>query len=331
MAISKFQLPEELDTRSYYELWQPETKRMVPIQDLNEHPLNYTLVGKIANDKRMSLKEDIEKSGIREPLQVYWDKQQKKLILVSGHERFSIMRELIREGKLRGNSELPCIKKEFKNEEEVRRHIFAINYNRKDVKATDEVLEVIFPPKEYPLLYADLRGNYNYQALGKSEKKFVLITNEDKESARRIREQERIEQDRLREEAAKVLQKTVGTIEKASQKVVSKQKSEKNGLLFTSNEDSESSLKELFKKNKKVNDSIRNFDLKLASIIEEKLILSNEIKVQEKIEKMDPKKRKQVLQEEAQFLKETLTMYKKRSETIIKLLEKTLKDITNKR
>lgn len=331
MAISKFQLPEELDTRSYYELWQPETKRMVPIQDLNEHPLNYTLVGKIANDKRMSLKEDIEKSGIREPLQVYWDKQQKKLILVSGHERFSIMRELISEGKLRGNSELPCIKKEFKNEEEVRRHIFAINYNRKDVKATDEVLEVIFPPKEYPLLYADLRGNYNYQALGKSEKKFVLITNEDKESARRIREQERIEQDRLREEAAKVLQKTVGTIEKASQKVVSKQKSEKNGLLFTSNEDSESSLKELFKKNKKVNDSIRNFDLKLASIIEEKLILSNEIKVQEKIEKMDPKKRKQVLQEEAQFLKETLTMYKKRSETIIKLLEKTLKDITNKR
>ena len=331
MAISKFQLPEELDTRSYYELWQPETKRMVPIQDLNEHPLNYTLVGKIANDKRMSLKEDIEKSGIREPLQVYWDKQQKKLILVSGHERFSIMRELIREGKLKGNSELPCIKKEFKNEEEIRRHIFAINYNRKDVKATDEVLEVIFPPKEYPLLYADLRGNYNYQALGKSEKKFVLITNEDKESARRIREQERIEQDRLREEAAKVLQKTVGTIEKASQKVVSKQKSEKNGLLFTSNEDSESSLKELFKKNKKVNDSIRNFDLKLASIIEEKLILSNEIKVQEKIEKKKKKKRKQILQEEAQFLKETLTIYKKRSETIIKLFEKTLKDITNKR
>ena len=331
MAISKFQLPEELDTRSYYELWQPETKRMVPIQDLNEHPLNYTLVGKIANDKQMSLKEDIEKSGIREPLQVYWDKQQKKLILVSGHERFSIMRELVREGKIRGNPELPCIKKEFKNEEEVRRHIFAINYNRKDVKATDEVLEVIFPPKEYPLLYADLRGNYNYQALGKSEKKFVLFTNEDKESARKIREHERIEQERLREEAAKVLQKTVGTIEKASQKVVSKQKSEKNGLLFTSDEDSETSLKELHKKNKKVNDSIRNFDLKLASILEEKLILSSEIKVQEKTERMDIKKRKQVLQEEAQFLKETLSIYKKRSEIIGKLLEKTLKDITNKR
>ncbi|MBK9498708.1 MAG: hypothetical protein IPO06_04850 [Leptospiraceae bacterium] len=133
------------------------------------------------------------------------------------------MRELIREGKLKGNSELPCIKKEFKNEEEVRRHIFAINYNRKDVKATDEVLEVIFPQKEYPLLYADLRGNYNYQALGKSEKKFVLITNEDKESARRIREQERIEQDRLREEAAKVLQKQLEPLKSFSEKV-SKQK-----------------------------------------------------------------------------------------------------------
>ena len=52
--------------------------------------------------------------------------------------------------------------------------------------------------------------------------------------------------------------------------MVSKQKSEKNGLLFTSDEDSETSLKELHKKNKKVNDSIRNFDLKLASILEEK-------------------------------------------------------------
>lgn len=330
MATSKFQFSEDLDTRSYYELWQAETKRMVPVNDLNEHPLNYSLVGKITREKRMSLKEDIEINGIREPLQVFWDKLQRKLILVSGHERLSIMKELIKEGKIKPNIELPCLKKDFKNEEEVRRHIFAINYNRKDVKATDEILEVIFPPKEYPLLYADLRGNYNYQSFGKSEKKIFLFTPEEKETARKIREEERIEQDRLREEAAKVLQKTVGTIEKASQKVVSKQRSETNKIRFASlDETPDASLKELHKKNKRINDSIRAYDSKLNAALDEKLSTLNEIKIQDRIEKVDNKKRKQILLEEAHFLKESINICKKRNDSLQKLLDKTLKDINN--
>ena len=186
------------EERSEYERWAPGTyQKMVPLDNLHEHPDNWDLVGRIDDSKRGSLKEDISRSGIREPLQVWLHDGQ--LVVVSGHERLLIAREL-------GLSELPCVKVDFKSDEEAKRHIFMTNFNRKLVKPpSEELITKLFPRETNRLLYADLRANYNYGALSDADGTRRAFTLEQKREARRLRDKERQEQNRLRNEAAKVL------------------------------------------------------------------------------------------------------------------------------
>ena len=157
MAKSKFNgfLSDE-EEKEEYDRWVAGThQKRVPLAELHEHPDNWELVGRIDEKKKGSLKEDISRSGIREPLQVWY--REGKLVVVSGHERLNIAREL-------GLKELPCIKVDFETDTEVKQHIFATNKHRKEVKLPPpELMKVLFPPEEYPLMYADLRGNYAYE------------------------------------------------------------------------------------------------------------------------------------------------------------------------
>ena len=200
------------EERSEYERWAPGTyQKMVPLDNLHEHPDNWDLVGRIDDSKRGSLKEDISRSGIREPLQVWLHDGQ--LVVVSGHERLAIAREL-------GLSELPCVKVDFKSEAEARQHIFMSNYNRKHVRIPGpELVEILFPPEEYPLLYADLRGNYAYDSMKeKGEPNVVHITPAIQRKARQKRTTERRKQEKLRRK----VQKTTGFSETSTQKFVNR-------------------------------------------------------------------------------------------------------------
>jgi len=141
--------------KSEYERWVPDThQKDIPLNKLEHHPENFNLVGHIDKSTKESLKEDIQKNGIREPLQVIYSSN--KLYVVSGNERLIILKEL----KFKT---APCIKKDFNSKSEELQHIYATNKNRKNVKIPGpELLETLFPPAEYPLLYKDLRGNYSY-------------------------------------------------------------------------------------------------------------------------------------------------------------------------
>ena len=239
------------EERSEYERWAPGTyQKMVPLDNLHEHPDNWDLVGRIDDSKRGSLKEDISRSGIREPLQVWLHDGQ--LVVVSGHERLAIAREL-------GIKELPCMKVDFRTELEARQHIYATNANRKTVKRPAEQLLVeLFPPEEYPLLYADLRANYSYGDVERStflsegesgagdvnafpsnkdgsdgkrdgERNGVRSLAEkraEKREARERRERERKDQARLRKKVQKTLGLTAGSARKTINRVAAKRSRE---------------------------------------------------------------------------------------------------------
>ena len=142
--------------KNEYERWVADThQKNIPLDKLEHHPANFNLVGHIDKITKASLKEDIQKNGIREPLQVIY--KSGKLLVVSGNERLIILKEL-------GFKTAPCIKKEFKTESSELQHIYATNKNRKRVKIPGaKLLETLFPPNEYPLLYDDLRGNYSFR------------------------------------------------------------------------------------------------------------------------------------------------------------------------
>lgn len=195
--------------KSEFEKWIADTTvKDIQLKELNEHPDNWELVGHIDDQTKAALKEDIKKNGIREPLEVCLIDN--RVIIVSGHERFSIAREL----KLKT---LPCIKKEFESEGAVRQHIFATNKHRKNVKLpTHKTLELLFPPAEYPLLYADLRSNYDYS---ESETTPGGITPEEAINKREI---QREEQTAIKNTAQKTLGATAKTLDKARQEVAKK-------------------------------------------------------------------------------------------------------------
>ena len=105
------------EERHEYDVWSEGTLKNILTNDLHEHPENYSLVGHIDDNTRNELKEDIKINGIREPLQVWYNDN--KLVVVSGHERLSIAKEL-------NIKTLPCVKVEFKTNDEVLRFIFAV-------------------------------------------------------------------------------------------------------------------------------------------------------------------------------------------------------------
>lgn len=239
MAKMKFNTQTEEGAKSEYESWVAGTHRkLIPLEELHEHPDNWELVGHIEKQKRDSLKEDIERSGIREDLQVWV--QNGRLIVVSGHERLNIAREL-------GLQELPCVKVDFKSELEARQHIYATNVHRKTVKRpADEVLVELFPPSEYPLLYADLRSNYSYTedertiVLSDGEKdegneipsekgrgeRIDVLSDEEKRAARERRREERKEQERLRKHAGRVIGKSKEFTRKTINRVAARHREE---------------------------------------------------------------------------------------------------------
>jgi len=211
MAKTKFtgRLSDE-EEKSEYESWVAGThQKLIPLAELHEHPDNWDLVGRMDGERRRSFKEDIKKNSIREPLQVWH--YEDKLIVVSGHERLSAAREL-------GLAEVPCIKLDFKNETEVRQHIFATNKHRKQVRVPPpELMTLLFPPEEYPLMYADLRANYSYEnEAGESESTSGTITPEMREEAREKRIEERRVQSELRKQAGEV----TGYSEKFTSRIV---------------------------------------------------------------------------------------------------------------
>jgi len=216
--------PADEPFRSQYESWVADThQKNIPLSELFHHPENFKLVGRIDADTRKALKEDIKKNKIREPLAVWL--HDGKLLVVSGNERLDLAKEL----KL---DTVPCIKKEFETDAEARRFIFSVNKNRKTVKVPgSELIELLFPPKDYPLLYADLRANFAYnstiQDTEKSDNGAPVFTIEEQEKAKAKRKEEREEQDRLRELAAKETGRSKRTIDENAQDVRKKKKTEK--------------------------------------------------------------------------------------------------------
>ena len=117
-----------------------------------------------------------------------------------------------------GLQSVPCIKKDFSDPAAVRRHIYSTNKHRKNVQTpAPEVLELLFPPGDYPLLYADLRANFDY---GESEQTGSLIT---PEQARARRETQRAEQHRLRKKVAEQTGLAPSTVDRASRDARRKQ------------------------------------------------------------------------------------------------------------
>ena len=189
---------ENLSTEIYRD-WLHEQKRMIPVEDLEHHPDNWRLVGRLKTELRSALKDDILNQGIREPLHV-WVRGE-HLYVVSGNERLDIIRELSpEERKARKLAFLPCIKKDFDSEVDVRAHIISVNENRKVVRMSpvDRVL-ALFPPEENTLLYADFRGKYTEESTTDRIKTpagdFILS---DPENVFQLMEKQRKERERLR-------------------------------------------------------------------------------------------------------------------------------------
>ena len=227
MAETKFTglLSEERE-KGEYDSWVAGThQKLVPLDSLHEHPDNWDLVGHIGAKKKGALKEDISRSGIREPLQVWF--REGRLVVVSGHERLGIAREL-------GLGELPCIKVEFASELEAKQHIYATNANRKRVsRPAEEVMEELFPPEKYPLLYEDLRGNFSEKIVG--ERSGILSPGE--KSERETVEEKREAQAELRKKVGRTLgltgetaRKTVNRVAKKARKKAAKRTPEPNQL-----------------------------------------------------------------------------------------------------
>jgi len=61
-------------------------------KELIDHPLNLELFGELSKEEYQTLKEDIAKRGIQDPLHVV--KRDDKYLIVSGHQRKSIATEL---------------------------------------------------------------------------------------------------------------------------------------------------------------------------------------------------------------------------------------------
>ena len=223
MARTKFTglLSEERE-KTEYDSWVAGThQKLVPLDSLHEHPDNWDLVGHMDEERRKGFLEDIRKNSIREPLQVWF--RDGKLVVVSGHERLSAAREI-------GMSELPCIKVDFASETEARQHIFAANKHRKTVKLPPpELMKTLFPPEDYPLMYADLRANYAYEN-GPGDSASGAFTPEERKEARARRTEERKIQSELRDRARKVMgyskSFTADTVKEAAQSVRKKKKPE---------------------------------------------------------------------------------------------------------
>lgn len=209
------------DIRDEYEIWVAGTvEKEIPVNMLYEHPQNYDLVGHIDKNTRAELLEDIKQNGIREPLQVWYNAG--KLFVVSGNERLSIAKEL-------KYKTVKCVKVDFKDNDEVLRFIYAVNKHRKQVKtgAADLLLK-LFPPDKYPLLYKDLRANYDYD---KSENTAGIITPDE---AWEKREKERKQQQELKQQVSE----TLGITEKTTDKI-RRQASQKAALNKTKSKQQE--------------------------------------------------------------------------------------------
>lgn len=142
-------LPHASDYRSM----PAGTRRLVPDSELDFFPGNVGLVGALPEKQKALLREDILANGIREAIQVW--PVDGKLLVVSGNERLAIVRALP-EGKRPGG--LPCEIRHFPGWAEARNHVITVNENRKTVKLPPpDRLVRVFPPEEFPWIFADLR------------------------------------------------------------------------------------------------------------------------------------------------------------------------------
>lgn len=151
---------QKKDHTLFHELMDlPEgSRRMLPPEELDLHPENFSLVPELDEKKRAALKSDILSAGIREPLHVW--PVDGKLYVVSGNERLLILKSFSeKERGLSGTRVVPCIIYRFEKAARARQHIITVNENRKNVNLSPaKRLPALFPPAEYPLIYADLRG-----------------------------------------------------------------------------------------------------------------------------------------------------------------------------
>lgn len=136
-------------------------QKKIPLGELEFFPGNWTLTGRLDEKKRSRIKADILAKGLREPLQAW--PTEGHLYVVSGNERLEILRELSPEELFQMRLEsVPVIIKHFRDWPTARYHVVTINEDRKAPagNAPKKVLG-IWPVEEFPLLYADLRGNHS--------------------------------------------------------------------------------------------------------------------------------------------------------------------------
>ena len=196
------------DYREKYKSWQAGSKREIPIKDLVVRADNWSLCGKLDDDARKELAEEIKHGGLREDLHV-WVKSD-KIEIVSGAERYLICKRL-------GYTHLRCDRKEFKSEPEARQHMVAVNMGKVVHLSPVEKLLGFYPYTEFELLYKDLRGNYAFEEVSRTA---VRFTTEQQKEAKRIRAKQRVQQGKMRMEVAERMRWTKHTTERMIQKAV---------------------------------------------------------------------------------------------------------------
>jgi len=101
--------------------------------DLREHPLNKEIFGDLPQVEYNALKEDIKERGIQDPLHVV--RQDSSYIIISGHQRAKIAREL--------GIQVPCvIRDDLKDELQIKEYLIKDNLLRRHL-TTAQKAEVV--------------------------------------------------------------------------------------------------------------------------------------------------------------------------------------------